>query len=446
VKSRYNVALISLLSTSLYSYEFIPIGFKSIAMGGSGVATASSSQASYYNPALLAKTPNERALSFTFGVGFNEQNLTENMDGLNDTFKMSETLQSVKDSANSGVFISDSLINNLTNIQSIVTNLSQHSSSLQITPTQSLSTKINRFGIGLFSSANILATAKVEQKSMNGDSVSSSDFENIVVENSGKYYAIDLINQTYNQATQTEYENSFVSSFQESKSSNKLLVSIEGLNIIEVPISYAKSYHIKDGGYISFGASLKYMYGLYYLDSIQIDSESGDIENSVDTTPEVKSSNIGIDFGTIYTPKSSKNLTLGAVVKNINSPKFDTNSKDIRVEPMIRAGLNYRYSKNLEFAMDLDITKNYVVNRDEESQYIGAGLNYTLFRWIDLRAGIMKNIASNTQSLIYTAGLSIGSQYLSLDIASEVSSESTKYDGNSIPSYAKLNFALTSRW
>ncbi|HEX2949671.1 MAG TPA: hypothetical protein VHV83_08900, partial [Armatimonadota bacterium] len=65
-----------------HAYEFQPLGFESIGMGGAGVASARGPMAGYYNPALLTKSRHPFEMNIGAGMGIREENLANNIDQL----------------------------------------------------------------------------------------------------------------------------------------------------------------------------------------------------------------------------------------------------------------------------------------------------------------------------------------------------------------------------
>jgi len=216
------------------------------------------------------------------------------------------------------------------------------------------------------------------------------------------------------------------------------------LVLLEVPVSYAKAFNL-DQGELSVGGSLKFMKGSTVVKRMDIDSEEDTNENLDDYKKD--SSNVGLDLGLLFKPSEVKNLSIGLVARNINSPKFDTlDGGSLKAEMQLRTGLLYDYSEQVELAMDLDLMSNETFIPGYESQQLGMGVNYKPASWVSLRAGLMQNLANSNEGLIYSAGFGIGVQQLSLDVAAQMASKSGSYNGEDIPKFAKLNVSLISRW
>jgi hypothetical protein len=76
------------------------------------------------------------------------------------------------------------------------------------------------------------------------------------------------------------------------------------------------------------------------------------------------------------------------------------------------------------------------------------GLEFHPASWFALRAGAMKDIASEKfdEGMIMTAGVGFGLKWLQFDLSAQMSSKKGEYDGQAIPRYAALNFSLVSKW
>jgi hypothetical protein len=112
---------------------------------------------------------------------------------------------------------------------------------------------------------------------------------------------------------------------------------------------------------------------------------------------------------------------------------------------MVRGGINLELTDWLQFAMDIDLTKNNTGIKDYKSQYIGGGFNIHQ-SWFSIRAGAMRNMVQDEEGTIITAGLGLGLKWFQLDVAAEASTKTGTYDGNDVPRYVKVNVALLSRW
>ena len=151
----------------------------------------------------------------------------------------------------------------------------------------------------------------------------------------------------------------------------------------------------------------------------------------------ISSNNFGIDVGALYEVDfpEFRYLTFGLVVKNINSPSFQSTLSDITIKPQYRAGIGYN-SKRFNLAFDADLTPNDLIafsNIRQQSQMIGGGIAFDL-KAIDVRVGAMKDLRQDT-GLILTGGLNVLGF---LDIALQTSTKFTRVENIPIPQYINL--------
>lgn len=425
-------------TSSLLGYEFHPMGFESIGMGGTGVSNTKGSMAGYYNPALLAKHRYSTEVSMQFGVGVKEDNLAQHVDKLSQ-IDFTKTVDRVtsKERAVYGLMFG---IYNVDDKQNVKTALDVLQSvyvqnSLSILPTSALSIQVNKFHIGVYNTSTASAQIVVDPNKLTLYSkYNESSYMVYDPYASGNPYSFASI-------TDDEYKEQ---SLEYALNNGYTYLSLKGISLLEVPISYAHSYELSFGS-ISVGTSLKYMGAATYKQKVDVDTKSDKIADKFDEQTTT-SSNFGIDLGLLYQPREEVNI--GITAKNLNSPEFDTLDSDnpFVVDPMVRAGLSLTFWDKVDFAIDYDITKNDTAVEYIKSQYFGGGLNIRPTSWFSLRAGFMKNIAFEDEGLIYTTGMGIGFEKFQFDLAAQISDNTSSVDENEISNYMKINLALVSRW
>lgn len=241
---------------------------------------------------------------------------------------------------------------------------------------------------------------------------------------------------------------------------NKTTVNLVGISLFEVPIAYGHKFDFGTKGKLGLGAAAKVMRGtVYYQEAFLFkDFEGG----SSDFTKKAKdskadSTSFGIDLGALYRLEDVKYIgpiNVGLALKNLNAPKFDGpkdalgKTSSVKVEPQARLGLGLDPFSWLSIAADMDVTKNKTVISGRDSQLIGGGLEahfdhwYAL--WLAIRGGAYKNIADSGSKPVITLGLSLGPQYLRLDINGAFATKTAKYDNKSYPNEAKVEFGLST--
>jgi len=425
-------SLFLLSSIFLYALEFQPMGFKAIGMGGAGVANASGSTAAYYNPALLAHYTYDVEGSFSIGLGAREVNLIDPIDKLANEYQLEHTIDVIVEHAPySGSNKNDPYRADL-KIQGALSELYKLSqgNGLSVEPTAALAFQIKNYGFGIYALGELDASAVIDRERL---SLIFYDEEH------GGYYYYDPTTDTYGATTKEAYEKY---SLEYALDNNLTYISVKGIGIYEVPLTYARAYNVQNID-ISIGGSIKYIQGITYKNALKIDSDDDELEDSLNDNQKTSSS-LGIDLGLLL---RADRIRIGLVGKYLNSPKFKYyDGSKYTIKPMFRGGVAVDLRDDLTFAMDIDLSENKTGITDYKSQYIGGGVNYHPKSWLSLRGGLMRNLVQDEEGTIYTAGVGLGFKQIQLDIAAQVSSKSGTYNGDDIPRYFKLNIALLSRW
>lgn len=206
---------------------------------------------------------------------------------------------------------------------------------------------------------------------------------------------------------------------------------LDGMILLEVPIGWGWRFETS-GGDISIGGAIKYM-GASAFD-FGIDGKvtsSGDanftlLKNTPSLTPV---SSFGIDLGLLY---SIYGVNVGLVAKNINVPTFDLgNGQKVKISPQFRVGLSYEFAEYFTLTFDSDLAPNdYLFDGSYKTQMIGGGLLMD-FKYIDLRFGLMGDMANKFDNgVVITGGINLLGF---LDVAIQASSEMFKFNSYKIP-------------
>ena len=420
------ISLLALSSMSLSAMQFQTIGYQAISMGGAGVANSSGSVSTYNNPALLAKSKYDVEISLGGGVSTHDHGAGASMQSLEDTNFM-ETIDKGSEDVNN---LTQSDVDNLYAGKDVI--LDMNGKSVEVAPHGYLAAQVSGFGLGVFGTSDAVAIANVSQahdRLIFDNTASAGGYQEL---NSDGTLAVSDI-ATY-QASSMEY----------AMNNGLTNASVIAIGIVEVPLAYGHKFELS-GGNVYVGGAIKYMQATAYTETMKIDNSE---ESGTSDKVEYDSSDFGVDLGLAYEPNFSKDLTLALVAKNLNTPKFQlSDSVDVEVEPMLRAGLSYKISDSLELAADMDLTKNKTFSTTSDSQMMGGGLGYSPSSWFSLRGGLMQNMDSNDNAgVIYTAGLGFGLKWFQIDLSGQMSGKSETVNGTDYPQYAKVNLALVSRW
>lgn len=433
--------------------EFFPLDSTAISTGGAGVASASSSFGSYYNPALLAHHQTGFEWVTSVGVGIREFNLADHVDALADV-KINDTLDEIEKRSNnidwttadpitkSVPMPSDQISNDVTIIKRELGLISDNNG-VQIMPNVSIGFQFGNLGIGLFSISELTAVAVIDKRL---DIIVESNSQSLSTLSTPQYIKYDEKLQRLSLVDKATYESSSLEYAIDNKYTR---LKIRGITYYEIPIAYGRNFSTPFGN-LSLGGAIKFMPGYTYEKEIDIDTESGDILDEFDDTSENQDTTFGIDLGFLYTPKFFNNrLVAGMVIKNINSPKFESKSGfEYTIDPQIRAGLLYHiWRDTLMVSMDYDFSENEALLDKYKSQNIGGGIHFKPSHMLSLRCGVQKNMKSDDfsdEGTILTAGLALGLKWFKIDLSGQYSTETTEFDGNEIPSSGRVQLAIVS--
>ena len=490
-KITLSLATIATLST-LNGMEFKPAGFKAMGMGGTGAASSRGSLSGYYNPALLRFSDYTTEISVNVGINVRESNLVQNVDDLS-KIDFDGTVDRISDNAKPGrkqltLTVSTPFgdktqtedtrvvgkpnkpedVQNIKTAMDILTNKIGTNNGLELFVNPSFAAQFSdAFAIGIY--ANVAAGFRINIDPQYNKLI-FKDTKTVDVPGFGSkdidiYYEYDYDNDTYGANANVELDASgnivadggktqYESSSIEYALDNGIdYVDVNGVALAEIPLSYAKVFNVANGT-LSVGGSLKPMQLKTYSKHFDLGESSDDIEEDSDDSniETTYKATLGLDLGIAYRPQDSK-LTFGLVGKNLNSPTFKYESgmphDDYKIDPMIRAGISMPiWNDNIEFALDIDLTKNDTIIEGEKSQLVGAGVELHPASWFSLRVGAMQDLQSEKfdDGTILTAGIGFGLKWFQLDVAAMMSNNTGTYDGDEIPSYTAVNVALVSKW
>ena len=420
------ISILALSVTSLSAMQFQAIGYQAISMGGAGVANSSGSVSTYNNPALLAKSKYDVEISLGGGISTQDHGAGASMQSLEDTHFMDTIDKASEDVTN----LTQSDVDNLYAGKDIILDID--GKSVEAAPHGYMAAQVSGFGLGVFGTSDAVATASVSQahdRLIFDNTASAGGYQEL--NNDGTLTASNIA--TY-QASSMEY----------AMNNGLTNAKVTAIGIVEVPLAYGHKFELS-GGNIYVGGAMKYMQATAYTETMKIDNSE---ESGTSDKEEYSSSNFGLDLGLAYEPSFSKDLMLALVAKNLNTPSFKlSDSVDVEIEPMIRAGVAYNIFDSLEVAVDMDLTKNKTFSTTSDSQMLGGGLAYSPSSWFSLRGGLMQNMDTNDEAgMIYTAGVGFGLKWFQIDLSGQMSEKTETVNGTDFPQYTKVNLALVSRW
>ena len=249
-------------------------------------------------------------------------------------------------------------------------------------------------GIGLFASAFSNASAQIDPNN-----------NKLIFDLGGKYYQASISGNSVTLEYLQNQQDKLNGSIMNDKAQHSLYAN--ALALVEIPIGYGHTIFTPMGD-VNLGLAVKFIQGIGYGDKINF--AVGNMPSvSVDKNKMDMAQTFGLDFGMLYSPRFVKNLHLGLVAKNVNSPTINrTGVADTTLHPQVRAGVSYEMMDFLTFAFDADVLPNETLSLSSpKSQFFGGGVMAN-FKKVDFRLGAMQDIRSNAgEGLILTGGLNL---------------------------------------
>lgn len=115
--------------------------------------------------------------------------------------------------------------------------------------------------------------------------------------------------------------------------------------------------------------------------------------------------NVNLDIG--IARQFDAHWRAGFVIKNVRTLKYKTSlGNTLEIKPQIRIGAMHKSHLGL-YAVDLDVIKNKPVRRGYETQMLAFGGEWRTLHFLKLRAGASKNLSGvdDGKKILYTAGM-----------------------------------------
>lgn len=364
---------------------------RSLAMGGTGVASATSGNASFYNPALLAAPTEGDHFSLAFPVVkasiADPDNLIQSARDFNDGDYIN---------AFSNALNTYNLSPTTANKDAVVTSAENLVSGLQSLSDKALQGDGDAALVIGMPRKNRLAAALFVSTEVIGGGVGHVSAQDIAALNN----IVTALSSATPPANLADPTNQFTSS-----------VEARFAVVGEVGLSLARKFSFK-GHSIVVGVTPKYLRVQTYdylfkgvnLDNARISLNQG---KSVD-------SSLDMDFG--LAKDFGHGWRGGFAVKNLFGQKYATAlGHTIFVNPQARIGV-LKANRWATVAMDFDLTENDPVGFDSKTRYLGAGAEFNAWHVAKVRVGYRFNIA-DTATSIATGGLGFSPFGVLLDLA-----------------------------
>jgi len=199
------------------------------------------------------------------------------------------------------------------------------------------------------------------------------------------------------------------------------ILNVEGVIATELGVSFARDFQILDRK-LSIGIKPKLVDLRAFTAQESILTASADDAIDMEDNKEDLGTFETLDLG--FALDLSDSVRLGLSLRNLVEDDFSLGGATLNYETEARMGLAY-YNKFLTIAADLDLTENEPLLANESfepllKQYFAVGAEFNAFKYVKLRLGAAKNIASGisdgAKDVEYTAGIGIWLGF-NLDIA-----------------------------
>lgn len=234
---------------------------------------------------------------------------------------------------------------------------------------------------------------------------------------------------------------------------NQTMVTAQVAAFSDVAVGYGHGFF--DGG-LKVGANVKMIRGDVSSAAYRIFNDEKEVSDVIDDAWDDKKTSykpaldIGInaDINELFKTGIPMSPKVGLVAKNINGPRFSTTTdSDYKLDPQIRMGVALQPSKFWLIAADLDLTENNTLLKNYDSRQFALGTEINLVNKkrfnLPLRAGIMKNLASSDDELMFTAGLGFMMAVLNIELAGAMSTGSETVDGTKVPKQAAAALSVS---
>lgn len=386
------VLLFAVTSTTVVAVPFGTFDPRSLAMGGAGVASGTSANAAYYNPALLSmyKTRKEigRNSRFIFPTvtarvadalydnrNIKDENLERDLESAIDDFNTNMNTQTAQGVLNAA------------------TDLNSRLGPLVDGPVYGDANLGMVLGIGhkyeggsIIINKRYVGSGVVEN--LDSDIALLEDYIEAMqyIETSGAAGAPHpelfnpdgtLINQTGNLA-----------SFGKGS----------GFDITEIGMAISKEFQILERA-IAIGITPKILSVITYDGAI--DASTGDTTSDKVDNEEW---DLNLDIGLAHQINSQ--WRVGLIFKNVRSLNYTTSlGTELTLDPQVRGGVAYDSPWGL-YAVDFDIIENDAIGYGSPSQMLSLGGEWKYTRWLQLRAGLSRNMqgTGNNSDPVFSTG------------------------------------------
>lgn len=415
-----------LSSISAQALPFNSFDPRSMAMGGTGVATADPSTAPFFNPALLSTVNETKKFSVEFPVigvrAYDPDNLVKSMDDFQKgNYVYAFTHASTQFNNNQTVANLTTLVNSMGILSTQVKTLSNKNLAIDAGAAFVIGVPGKSLGWAFYTDATVTAggmlnytddqqiqnwvaaTTSITGNCFNGNTLNTtaaltpgSACNNAIISN--KYYSVSptgSITQNFDPNTNLTSK-----------------IQVRGVLIGEVGMSLSHAFVSSDNT-LSLGMTPKALQ-LQLFDAL-LDVNSGNANNATGNDYLAKYSAFNFDFGVANLYRNG--WRTGVVIKNVLPQTYDfkraptpgatpvATGSTLSLKPQARVGIS-RETNWYTLALDADLTQNDPAGLENKTQYIALGGEFNTWNWLQLRAGYRADLV-NTARSVASVGLGV---------------------------------------
>lgn len=368
----HKILIVLVLSAPAQAVQAIPFTFeaRSLSMGGVAVATADLATAAWANPAMLTNQPVEDDWSLLIGFG---GFLRDDDDLVSDIKSFQDADEQREEAEDAGDILGEAQA--ILEMRKSVGDMDSKIIAPEATVLVAMGVSFESFSMAVSARSDVIAGGAVTniscpliQPGCDPDELLSDEFN---------------------------------------------ILNLEGVLATEIGVSFAKDFQLW-GRKISIGIKPKFveLEAFTYQESIQTVDADSDLIDKDDNKQDLGTFET-IDLGLAYDVSDS--VRLGLNLRNLLTDEFDLGDQTLVMNTEARFGVAY-HNDFMVAAIDFDLIENepLLVSESFESlrtQNVAIGAEFNAFKYVKLRVGASKNMASGisdgAKGTSYTAGAGI---------------------------------------
>ncbi len=398
----FSSIIVFFYSASVPAIPFGTFDPRSVAMGGTGVASATSANAGYYNPALMAqyKVRKEKARNSRFMIPVINGTATDSVEEIAniENYRFDTRLTNAIDDFN----------NNPQDYQALLGVTSDLQNVLDSTSTAPVYADANIGTVLAIGSRGEGGTFLFNMRVVADGVVNYSDEDRALLD----AYIDEVENVAAGglpgEAHPELYDNGQLLNPSDNLNSQ---AAATGVRLSEMGMSLAKDVKLFKTRFL-LGFTPKVVALNIY--EFQADAVTGGATGLTETRINPY---FNFDFG--MAKEFDNHMTAGLVIKNIIPKRFDTNlGKRVKFDPQVKAGVYYRTEQWGSYALDFDVLENNAIGQGDATHMLGVGGEWGIGVF-QLRGGLNKNFAGTkaNRDVLYSVGLNFHNKVTIIDFS-----------------------------